>query len=230
MLYYILPPIIIIASISLLIWFLFRKATLIPQDAISVPQQENFYSSKIKSFFSAIGHFFLGFAEALIRRAKLMSLKFHNTSNDWAQTLRKKREKSKTEREDRLNSLNALKNGESLKEQQSNVFQQEEHNAEAFVYQRRMRRAQPMVSDSVTLPERRMQKDTTKEKLEDVLIKRIAMNPRDIEAYERLGDYYMQQENAKDALECYRQVLKLSPVHSKAKMKIRRLESMLSRK
>lgn len=229
MLYYIIPPIIIIASISVLIWFLFRKATLIPQDAVLIPQQENFYSAKIKGFFGAIGHFFLGFAEAIIRRAKLTSLKFHNTSNEWAQTIRKKRERAKIEKEDRLNALSALKDVGNVDERQD-VHQGEESDVVTFVRQRRMRRAQPMVSDSVTMPEKHGEKENAKEKLEDVLIKRIAMNPRDIEAYERLGDYYMQQENAKDALECYRQVLKLSPAHSKAKMKIRRLEGLLSRK
>ena len=66
-----------------------------------------------------------------------------------------------------------------------------------------------------------------KEKLEEVLIKRIAVNPRDIEAYERLGDYYLERENHSDSLECFRQVLKLSPAHHKAKTRIRRLESIL---
>jgi hypothetical protein len=68
-----------------------------------------------------------------------------------------------------------------------------------------------------------------KEQLEDILVERISINPRDIEAYERLGDYYLEQENMVDAKECYRQVLKLSPAYRLVKIKIRRLERLLEK-
>jgi len=66
-----------------------------------------------------------------------------------------------------------------------------------------------------------------KEQLEALLIERIVTNPKDVEAYERLGDYYLEQESFADAKECYRQVLKLSPVNRLVKIKIRRLERVL---
>lgn len=68
-----------------------------------------------------------------------------------------------------------------------------------------------------------------KNQLEDILVERISMNPRDIEAYERLGDYYLEQKNLVDAKECYRQVLKLSPAYRLVKIKIRRLERLLEK-
>lgn len=68
-----------------------------------------------------------------------------------------------------------------------------------------------------------------KEQFEDILVDRISMNPRDIEAYERLGDYYLEQNNLVDAKECYRQVLKLSPAYRLVKIKIRRLERLLEK-
>lgn len=68
-----------------------------------------------------------------------------------------------------------------------------------------------------------------KEQLEDILIERISLNPRDIEAYERLGDYYLEQQNLVDAKECYRQVLKLSPAYRLVKIKIRKLERLLEK-
>lgn len=68
-----------------------------------------------------------------------------------------------------------------------------------------------------------------KEQLEDILVERISLNPRDIEAYERLGDYYLEQNNLVDAKECYRQVLKLSPAYRLVKIKIRRLERLLEK-
>lgn len=68
-----------------------------------------------------------------------------------------------------------------------------------------------------------------KDQLEDILVERIALNPRDIEAYERLGDYYLEQGTLTDAKECYRQVLKLSPAYRLVKIKIRRLERLLEK-
>ncbi len=89
----------------------------------------------------------------------------------------------------------------------------------------------PMISRRMTRPEIPGQiKEEKKSQLEEILIERIAANPRDIEAYERLGDYYLDQSNLQDAKECYRQVLRLSPVHRLAKVKIRKLERMLEQK
>lgn len=96
----------------------------------------------------------------------------------------------------------------------------------------------PTVSQKITQPEEKESEATeteetlpeVKTQLEDILVERIAANPRDLEAYERLGEYYMEQGNVQDAKECYRQVLRLSPVHRLAKIKIRRLEKMLEQK
>jgi cytochrome c-type biogenesis protein CcmH/NrfG len=61
------------------------------------------------------------------------------------------------------------------------------------------------------------------------MIARIARDPKDFTSYEALGDYYLESENIRDAKECYRQVLKLSPVHRMVKIKIRRLEKLLTK-
>ena len=66
-----------------------------------------------------------------------------------------------------------------------------------------------------------------KNQLEEALIRRVAINPRDIEAYERLGDYYMESENFRDSHECFKQVLILSPSHYKAKIRIRKIEKLI---
>lgn len=65
---------------------------------------------------------------------------------------------------------------------------------------------------------------------EESLIALIADNPKDHNAYEALGDHYMEAGNVQDAKECYRQVLKLSPAHRGVKMKIRRLEKILAQR
>ena len=86
----------------------------------------------------------------------------------------------------------------------------------------------PMVSEMATHPEKkkRVRPNALRE---ENLISRIARDPKDFTAYEELGDYYLEMENIKDAKECYRQGLKLSPVHRMVKIKIRRLEKLLTR-
>jgi hypothetical protein len=59
---------------------------------------------------------------------------------------------------------------------------------------------------------------------EEALIHRIAENPRDIEAYRDLGDYYMAIGNIKDAKDSFKMVLKLRPRDLKAKSSLREIE------
>ncbi|MFC1644601.1 tetratricopeptide repeat protein [Patescibacteria group bacterium] len=99
------------------------------------------------------------------------------------------------------------------------------------------KRKSPMISNSVVYPEARrrelqMQKkeEIKKEQLEEILVERIAQDPRDVEAYERLGDYYRQQGNDIDALSCYKYVLKLNPLNEKAKSSVDSIEGLIKNK
>jgi len=59
---------------------------------------------------------------------------------------------------------------------------------------------------------------------EDALIHRIAENPKDVEAYRELGDYYLSIGNIKDAKDSFKIVLKLRPRDLKAKSSLREIE------
>jgi len=83
--------------------------------------------------------------------------------------------------------------------------------------------AEPMVSKKAVRPKTEM-----KDRLEELLMERIAANPRDIEAYERLGQYYMEIENYEFAKECFKQIVKLSPANRNAKYTLKKLERLLS--
>lgn len=243
MLYYIIPPIIIILSLSVLIFFLFRKVSQLPDGVVLVEEKPVVKVSRWSAIFSAMGHFGLKMLERLMQRMKLFSLKFHNASNDWFHSIKKKREEQKAKHEQQNKLLAEKLEGES--EMQSKVREKTMPDSsevqpkiviasqtEAPMISRRARvlaDSFQMVSKKVTRPESKNVVTKAKSKLEDALIKRIAINPRDIEAYERLGDYYLEQDNMSDALECYRQVLRLSPVHYKAKSKIRRIERILGK-
>lgn len=203
---------------------------------------------KIAALFATLGHFGLKVLERLMQKTKLFSLRFHNTSNEWFHSIKKKREEHRIALEQKKQALQEetekwreQKNGEideapmikktvTMPETEAAPFHFKD---EAPVIARRSRarmESYSMVSERVTKPERKAVVTKVKNKLEDTLIKRIAINPRDIEAYERLGDYYIEQDNLTDALECYRQVLRLSPVHHKAKIKISKIERVISRK
>lgn len=62
------------------------------------------------------------------------------------------------------------------------------------------------------------------------LLSRIVENPRDISAYEELGDWYFAERSMEDAKECYRQALKLHPTNRAIKIKIRKLEKFFEGK
>ncbi len=61
---------------------------------------------------------------------------------------------------------------------------------------------------------------------ERVLIKRIAEDPTDVEAYELLGQLYMTQNNFVDAHDCFAQVIVLNPHHPQAKKQLRRIKKL----
>ncbi len=221
MLYYILPPFIIIISVSALIVFLFRKVENIPASEVVAADSVKQSAGKVKALKSALSHLGLNMLEKMVHRSKLLSLKFHNASNEIFHSIREKRKQLiKMDQE-------VIEKKTDDTEQISEIIQAKDDD-------------RPRVREMV-LPAKRLvandlqsnvsstqrPKPKAKDKLEEALIKRIAMNPRDIEAYERLGDYYLERENHHDSLECFKQVLKLSPAHHKARTRIRRLENML---
>lgn len=218
MLNYILPPIIIIVSVSVLIMFLFRKAEQLPQQELILSDQKKEFEKSGTKITTAIGQFMLKTLERMMHRAKLMSLKFHNFSNDWFQAIREKRQQSARKQMIDIEEQIAKGEEEIAFSRNSNL-----RTGELASGQKKVLR--PMVRETVAMPQSQS-RTREKNKLEEALIKRIAINPRDIEAYERLGDYYLENGNFQDSSECFRQVLKLSPTHQKARLRIRRLERM----
>jgi hypothetical protein len=87
----------------------------------------------------------------------------------------------------------------------------------------------PVLRREVVKPDARSRK-TEKDPREVELLSRIVENPRDISAYEELGDWYFADENMEDAKECYRQALKLHPTNRAIKIKIRKLEKFFEGK
>jgi len=63
-------------------------------------------------------------------------------------------------------------------------------------------------------------KTENKNKKEKEYIDLISKNPIDIKSYWRLGIVYSRKKNYKDAISCFRQITKIDPTYTKAKKKI----------
>ncbi len=229
--YLVIPPIVVVLSLAFLLWYLSRKGAD-PTLAQKILQGESFDTTPP---FSRTKAFFLAVLEKLAQRFKVASLKAYNSLHEFLQVLHEKRRK--TEERALLRPSVPEESLESKKESSASV------GASARVFPAQNDLATPilrknkeelslrsMVSETAVNPEGKDQEKVQKNaSLEEKLITRIAVNPKDFTAYEELGDYYLSINSIKDAKECYRQVLKLSPVHRMVKIKIRRLEKLLTR-
>lgn len=220
MLYLIIPPLVFIIGTAVLIFFLFKKVSASPEGReILAAREESIIKKTVSGASRKIVEFFLKITEILARKFKLYSLKFHNSSQHLFQIIRKKRE----ERSSRI----AEQEAREQREKTAAVKDKTNSDTVSVGKITEIKKIpSPTISRTAVLPETRMK---NKSQMEEALIERIASNPQDIEAYERLGDYYMEQSNYSESLECFRHVLKLSPVHRKAKIRIKRLEKMLGK-
>ena len=224
MLYLILPPIIIIAALVALVYFFSRRFPQIEGEIAEKAENDEMKHARVSATVKRIALLFL---ERLAQWFKVMTLRAHNSLHRWTQSLKDKKLASAAKPSVTVLDDISDPTGNALEERSAPP-------AREIPVERRIR---PMVSRQAARPEVAAVKPmpeaappALKNQLEDILVERIAANPRDLEAYERLGEYYMEQGNMQDAKECYRQVLRLSPVHWLAKIKIRRLEKLLEQK
>lgn len=248
-LYFVLPPVIIVLSLAVIIFLFSRKSFQVEQEILKGGRVEN--ESRLKMEFKSR---WLHFLEKVAHWFKIFSLRIHNwiekrlvfiktKKNEIEIDLDKKDlEEKKTkdvilEKEEVINPVENL--GGNLVEPD---IKNESRNSMDVVRGGRINRIrkmfakkeviqvdepndflefkeeQIMVSKEVVYPEER------KDELESILVERIATDPRDIEAYERLGDYYVSQGNKIDAESCYKQVLKLNPQSLSVRNKLSRFK------
>ncbi|MDO8241256.1 MAG: hypothetical protein Q7T51_04745 [Candidatus Moranbacteria bacterium] len=193
-----------------------------------------------------IKHFLLIVLEKMTRRARIVFLKLESHSKDLGDSIRNTRngnskqiEKNRAtleniEEDDIINKvknyqpekkagyLNRLKKSVS-----SDKIEASKAEQQAVVINQEEKVIRPTVSDRVVTPQARTE---MKDRLEDLLIERIAANPKDTEAYERLGEYYMEIDSLNDAKECFKQVLKLDPKNRNVRYRMKRLETIMHRR
>ncbi len=264
--YLIVPPIIVVASLAFVLWYLSRKGAD-PLVAEEVSRLQEKTASPVS--FPRIKTFFLRLLEKMAYRFKVMLLRMHNTLHNVTHSLKESQRRfqvklpmsaplkrslkqsviSETEQDvKRVGGVrgfwkkrqeNPGKVGEETvifsQTQNESAIDELPHQGSAAIVQTNASLesppvSRPMVSAAATHPDDERARARESNPRETELIARISANPKDFEAYEALGDYYLEIGNLQDAKQCYRQVLKLSPAQRVAKIKIRRLEKALSQR
>ncbi|MFA5777108.1 MAG: tetratricopeptide repeat protein [Parcubacteria group bacterium] len=213
MLSYIIPPIVIVLSLAALIFFLFRKSAKIAEELILKEKRNEIGGAQIeKQKLFRFTQFILKISEKIMQRFKLFSLRFYNKTDNWFHSIKEKRENriSNTPRPEKeemkigVDNISVRRDATRIEETEIEI--------------------EPMISKEAVHPDSRIQ---VRNEFEKALIERIAFNPKDIEAYERLGDYYIEIGNFNDSLACFEEVLKLSPGSRRAKIKTKRLQKIV---
>jgi hypothetical protein len=255
MLYSIIPPIIIVLSLIGIIVFLAKKAPQVAllEDSDDIKElsgdeieKRGFFKRIFRSNGAEGGGLkqgFLAFLEKFTRKLRVLFLKLENLFTRWSENIRKKR-KSQTMAESEENKnipgeisdegmqngtngdiISRVRNyGQKIDVANRNTTQTRKMNLPQDEEERVFR---PIISEKVVIPR---SKPEIKNRLERILIERIAANPKDTEAYERLGEYYFEIENYQHSKECFKQVVKLDPMNANVKDKMRKLERLLFRR
>lgn len=211
-----------IISLAVLIFYIFRKSESINLEERAKPDSPSLIRPKIgvpKP--SKIGQFFLAILEKLIQKFKSSTFKIYNKTDKWFQSIKENKDNIIQPETKSLDMLRKI--SEPRKEIQ---FKGRSENIAEFKKEEEILPPRPTVREEMVQPETLARE---KDEFEKLLIERIADNPKDIEAYERLGTYYIEIGNFSDSLECFEQVIKLSPTHRRARIQTRRLEKILGK-
>ena len=239
MLYTLIPPILVIISLIGIIIFLLKKAhrvagiSSLERDISSSRSSvgslpigkngngETRLSNKIKATF-------LVFLEKVIRKIRVIFLRMENTFTSWSEALKEKRKRR----------LEETASNESGKKEEDVIGKINNYSPENKSFGDRIlrrkgilpieeeRTIRPLIKEGYEKPSARVE---IKNQLEKILIERIAANPKDTEAYERLGEYYFEIGNYNHSKECYKQVMKLNPGNIGVRSRMKKLERLLGR-
>ena len=235
MLYSIIPPALVVMSLVGIIIFLMKKAPEVarledkPILISAEEQKEQELSARYAALKKENRKSFKDVAAAsgvktmgILKKAALFFGKFFTSGKS---ALGRINDGAKAKLE-----AGKLSKRQSLqKEESSDFFQRQAgHRMEVIDEEEYMPEEAATITEAV---QPRVEKKVEKKDLfEKILIDRIAGNPKDIEAYERLGEYYLEIESWNYAKECFKQVIKLNPRNIGARSRMRRLEKILGKR
>jgi len=250
MLYSILPPLLVVISLVGIIIILVKKASQVSKlgydddlgNGYAIDLREPGIIGKstgqVKKVNWRLGErFFLAVLEKIMKILRAIFLKLGVMfSRGWIgiKNVRKRKGEEEAIKKSTAHEESIISRLKNYSSREKSAFNQDTESREKTVLVRKEsisldieeRPVKPMVSEKVAKPK---YKTEIKDRLEELLIERIAANPKDVEAYERLGEYYMEIENFEFSKECFKQVIKLSPNNRNARYKIKKLERLLGK-
>jgi hypothetical protein len=230
-----IPPIILVAALVALVVILGKKnATLRKSGALraesSFPKPTGSGKEKLKR----IGIGSLNLLEKILHFIKVVFRKSEEAVTNWIRRVKQRKSGGKIKdgglpgegrhsASANLYEVGGSRIGEAEKEEIFSSVSEADENLE-FTTRRSQVRSTPKEEITI-IPAKTEPKVQPEDKIrEDALIHRIAENPKDVEAYRELGDYYMTVGNIKDAKDSFKIVLKLRPRDLKAKSSLREIE------
>ncbi|MDI6777836.1 MAG: hypothetical protein QMD77_01470 [Patescibacteria group bacterium] len=221
MLWLYIPPVILIGALITLVIVLGRKSAEIKKirSLRKDGQTKNFEGGKT---FKNIWHKILQFSEKLLLWLKIAVKKSEQSIAKLVSRIRTRRTKSMESTQiDDLTRSRFEKAEEEIEKTEDTSFDDSTLQKTEWISSEVVVRKKRIDEPVVRIKEEAATEDKIKE---GALIHRIAENPRDVEAYRDLGDYYMSVGNIKDAKDSFKMVLKLRPRDLKAKSSLREIE------
>jgi hypothetical protein len=221
-----IPPIILIVALTALVVMLGRKSadfkkvqSIQPEPADAGPR------TSLKGRLNSFGKAMLHLIEIILDFLKSSFRKFEQVVSVWVAKLKARRNGKKVDAgmpEEFVLEEKAEKIIEEIeKTEDISLSYPESEDSIRYVGSEVVVRRKIMEPPVVIQKKEPMPEDRVREA---ALIYRIAENPRDIEAYREIGDYYLGIGNIKDAKESFKMVLKLRPRDLKAKSSLREIE------
>lgn len=228
-----LSPIILVAALAGLVIIIGKKSAALKKTD-SFQMKSAFSDDKKRDWkyrLKSIGKTILHLTEKLLVLTRISFKKIEQVSSNWALRLKAKRSGrkvedvslEKTSLEEKLGASEASVKIVQKMTENNDIYAGLDQGGEKITYvnsevisRRKIQDEPVIIPKKEPLPEDRVQ--------EAALIYRIAENPKDIEAYREIGDYYMGIGNIKDAKESFKMVLKLRPRDLKAKSSLREIE------
>ena len=251
MIYSLIPPILIVLSLAGIVIFLIKKAPEVANLIVDHPEN----NIEKKSLWARITrkekteeggldfkHKLLLFLEKNTKKLKLLFLKLENIFSVWGESFRNKRKAH--EEEKMIQAEEAIEIENVLEATKPKVEFKAPESFERIAIKQEIKQevkkpepikpeiVRPAQSIEYVQEEKKVKsriKNNRREVLEKILVERIAADPRDTEAYEQLGGYYLDLDNFNYAKECFKQVLKIDPQSKSVKEKMKKLERMIGK-
>jgi len=217
-----IPPLILLAALVALVVMLGKKTAILKRKEYLGPVSGRESASRTarRVNWKKIGQGLLSALEKTLFFSKKIFQASEGAIAGWLKQVKEKRSGKKeppapgSEKHPEESRVNRSESVVFVSEEKREIDKISDISREVIV----KRKAEP-------LPAIKKEEPAAEDKIkEEALIHRIAENPKDVEAYRELGDYYLATGNIRDAKDSFKMVLRLRPRDLKAKSSLREVE------